>query len=295
MALNFVFEGLEGSGKSLDTVLLTETLEKTTDFPVMAVREPGGSKVGSMIRYMLLEGDDAKNMHPRTRMLLYSADRNELLEKTIFPFNAEHPDGITIGDRSWASTLALQIADGAESDYTQAVQDFFISRYPSKFFLLDIHEEEAMVRLHASKYRREINWRDKMPIETYAVHRRNYLDLAKRYPEKFVLIDGFKMPWEIIYETRNHVLSEVAQNPNLRDRALKAIDEFAGEKFDSISAEIRERVNYKGFNEEGILDAIETSRKELGARPPEVLRAEMHEDWRALGLEGCTSGIERGK
>ncbi len=291
MAKNFIFEGIEGAGKTSATVLLSETLKATTDFPVMPVREPGGTKVGALIRHSLLSSDVGEEMHPTTRMLSYTADRNQLMEQVVFPFNRENPDGITIGDRSWPSTMALQKEDGADYEYTRLVQTPYINKYPTKIFLIDIHPAEAGLRLFVSgKQGREINWRDKLPIEIYEAHRKNYFKLMNDYPDRFVLLDGFKSQPELVYEARNLVLDEMAKDELLRERVLQAKAEFNEGQIKNF---VEDKIGKQTFIDEWYVDSLEELRKEKGIPSKVELQQQMHQEWEDLGLGNLGGGKER--
>jgi len=69
------FEGLEGCGKSTQVKMLFHLLSKK-GIPVMATKEPGGTKIGDEIRKILL---DQKNngMDYKAEMLLFLASRSE--------------------------------------------------------------------------------------------------------------------------------------------------------------------------------------------------------------------------
>lgn len=292
MAVNIVFEGIESAGKTLMKNLLSEVLLETTPFTVATVGEPGGTELGKMIRHTLLTGEHAEHMHPRTRVLLYNADRNEMIENKIVPFNRDNPLGITVGDRSWASTIALQTVDGAEEEYINHVIAPFVAKYPTKYFLLDIHEDEAKVRLKAAEMMgREMNWRDRQPAEVYRLQRMNYLKLAKKYPDKFILIDAFKSPWELVYETRRLVLTELANNtPEARELALMSRDRFEFSDLQKIAHRYSEE---KRFNVEDMLFAVLKARSEIGGPNQSELMEKMYADWRDMGLTETTGGRER--
>src|SRR3990167_7897835 len=116
MAMCIVLEGPEGAGKTTIANTTRELIEQTTNLPVLGVREPGGTKVGTAIREILLKGQDFRDMDPTTGMLLFTSARNELYEKVIKPFTIKNPNGVIIGDRTWLSTLAIQPTEGVNQE-----------------------------------------------------------------------------------------------------------------------------------------------------------------------------------
>ena len=83
-----VFEGIEGSGKSLHSKSLIDQLKKKR-ISYIYLREPGGTKNAEMIRRIILNKNSNK-LHKFTDTLLYLAARiaapyaGETLEKSQF-------------------------------------------------------------------------------------------------------------------------------------------------------------------------------------------------------------------
>jgi len=76
----FVFEGIEGTGKSTQVKSISVYLKKKR-VPFIILREPGGSKNSEKIRKILL--NKKSNFNPITDLLLYLASRSENIEKII--------------------------------------------------------------------------------------------------------------------------------------------------------------------------------------------------------------------
>ena len=77
-----VFEGIEGSGKSLHINNVANYLKKINR-KFIRIREPGGSKNSEKIRKLIL--NNKSNFNKYTDLLLYLAARNEHFEKKIKP------------------------------------------------------------------------------------------------------------------------------------------------------------------------------------------------------------------
>ena len=76
-----VFEGIEGSGKSLHSKSLIDKLKKKK-ISYIYLREPGGTKNAEIIRKIILNKNSDK-LHKFTDTLLYLAARNEHLENIL--------------------------------------------------------------------------------------------------------------------------------------------------------------------------------------------------------------------
>ena len=104
MSLFVTFEGPEGSGKSTQARLLYESLHARR-FPVILTREPGGTRIGDLIRRIVLDLQHTE-MAPTTEMLLFSAARAQLVSEVIRPYLEQ--GGIVVCDRYADSTYAYQ-------------------------------------------------------------------------------------------------------------------------------------------------------------------------------------------
>ncbi len=104
MGLFITFEGLEGCGKSTQARLLYERLQER-GYPVILTREPGGTRIGEMIRRILVDLQHTE-MATTTETLLFAAARAQLVSELIRPYLAT--GGIVLCDRYADSTYAYQ-------------------------------------------------------------------------------------------------------------------------------------------------------------------------------------------
>lgn len=104
MSLFVTFEGPEGSGKSTQARLLYSYLH-ARGYPVVLVREPGGTRIGDLIRRIVLDLQHTE-MADTTEMLLFSAARAQLVNQVIRPYLDQ--GGIVLCDRYADSTYAYQ-------------------------------------------------------------------------------------------------------------------------------------------------------------------------------------------
>lgn len=99
VARYIALEGLEGCGKSTHTKRLAEHLGAVT------TREPGGTRIGTLLREILADVDNTE-LGPRTEALLMAADRAQHFDEVIRPALARGQH--VVSDRSVYSTLAYQ-------------------------------------------------------------------------------------------------------------------------------------------------------------------------------------------
>src|SRR5208283_650651 len=78
-----VFDGNEGCGKSTQAQLLMEALE-AAGVEAMVVRDPGTTRIGEMIRAILLDPKNTE-MGARCEMLLFMAARAQMMTEMIEP------------------------------------------------------------------------------------------------------------------------------------------------------------------------------------------------------------------
>lgn len=101
--LLITFEGIDGSGKTTQLLLLHKNLIDA-GYKAKWYREPGGTEVSEAIRDLLL--DAGKTMDPITELLLFSAARSELIARNVRPDLEKGT--IVLLDRFYDSTIAYQ-------------------------------------------------------------------------------------------------------------------------------------------------------------------------------------------
>ncbi len=199
------FEGGEGSGKTTCIKRVVQTLEKEGN-EVILTREPGGTPISEEIRNVIL---DKKNtdMDARTEALLYAASRRQHIVQKILPSLKEGK--IVISDRFLDSSLAYQ--GGARNlgiDEILKINQYATEGLePDVTFFFDIEPEEGLKRI-AANAGREVN---RLDVERLSFHhsvRNAFLELAKRYPDRIVVIDASK--------DRDGVFSDVMREINKR-------------------------------------------------------------------------------
>ena len=178
------FEGIDGCGKSTQARLLLEYMNKS-GVETILVREPGGTNISESIREILLHSSSGQ-MGDRTESLLMTASRAQLTQEVIIP-NMEQGKFV-IADRYSDSTLAYQ-GGGRNLDIEWLIE---LNNYatftllPDITFFVDIRSEEALRRLDSNKDRIEGEG-----IEFQARVRKTYHELAERFNDRYVLLDGY--------------------------------------------------------------------------------------------------------
>jgi dTMP kinase len=173
------FEGLDGSGKTTQAALLAEAA-RAAGREVVSVREPGGTAAGERIRALLL--DPEARIAPWAEALLYAAARAELVAEVIRP--ALDRGATVIADRYVDSSLAYQgVARGLG---VEEVLDVNLA------ILLELPRAVAAARLDGTADR----------IESEADHFHasvadGFADVAQRFPERVVVVDGSGEPADV--------------------------------------------------------------------------------------------------
>jgi dTMP kinase len=144
MGLFITFEGLEGCGKSTQARLLYERLQ-ARGYPVILTREPGGTRIGEMIRRILVDLQHTE-MAATTETLLFAAARAQLVSELIRPYLAT--GGIVLCDRYADSTYAYQgYGLGRDLDELHAIIKVATGGLvPDLTFYLDLSPEEGLER-----------------------------------------------------------------------------------------------------------------------------------------------------
>lgn len=196
------FEGGEGSGKTTCIKRVVETLEKE-GHEVVLTREPGGTPISEEIRNVIL---DKKNtdMDPRTEALLYAASRRQHIVQKILPSIKEGK--IVISDRFLDSSLAYQ--GGARKLGIDKIYE--VNQYatdglePDITFFFDIEPEEGLRRI-AANAGREVNRLDVEKLSFHHEVRNSFIELAKRFPKRFVIIDASKDKEHVYQDVMNEI------------------------------------------------------------------------------------------
>ena len=194
-------EGPEGSGKTSQIPHLVEYLREK-GYIIFPTREPGGTSISEQVRELLHDLKNAE-MHPRTETLLYQAARAQIVEQVIRPRLAA---GETVlSDRYFDSPLAYQgYGHNQNLEEVRALVNYATGGLvPDLTILLDIDVEAGLLR--KTQNGTEWNRLDAYTLEFHQRVRAGYLDMARREPKRWVVVDAGR-DWDSVQEELRKVI-----------------------------------------------------------------------------------------
>jgi dTMP kinase len=208
MGLFITLEGPEGSGKTTHARLLADWLA-ATGHDVLVTREPGGTRIGDVVRTLLLD-PIYSGIRPETEFLLFSAARAQLVGDVIRPHLEK--GGIVVCDRFADSSLAYQgYGRQLHRDILRAITVFATGGLaPDLTLCLDLPVAEGFRR----KQNRGQDERDRLEQEQIAFHERvreGYLALAKAEPDRWMILDADRSATEVQQEIRFRVSDRLSR------------------------------------------------------------------------------------
>ncbi len=186
------FEGIDGSGKSLQIEMLADYLSELGE-KILVVREPGTTVIGEHVRNILM---DKKNntMSYKTEALLFMAARAQLMQEKIIP--ALENNYTVICDRFIDSSVVYQgIGRGLGEKFIKELNKFVTENIePDITFFLDISPQNAWLRKIG------VQTSDRFESENINFHQKIYLGYKKlivENPNRIICIDANVSPEEI--------------------------------------------------------------------------------------------------
>jgi dTMP kinase len=185
------FEGLDGAGKTTQLKLLQYRLEAEGQ-EVVVTREPGGTELGEQIRDLVLHGN---HVTPWAEALLYAASRAQHVDEVIRP--ALERGASVLCDRYIDSSAAYQgVARGLGLERVLDLNLVAVNGLlPDRTFLLQLDATEATGRLNREHDRLESEGE-----VFHALAASGYRDLAERFPDRIVVLDGSRPAKELAEE-----------------------------------------------------------------------------------------------
>ena len=201
-------EGPEGSGKTTAVEQAVKKLEEM-GYQIVRTREPGGTEIAEQIRNVILDKNNTK-MDPRTEALLYAASRRQHLVEKVWPALKEGK--LVICDRYLDSSLAYQGgARGLGIDNILNINLFATENtWPDLTLLFDLDPKIGLERI-GKNANREVNRLDLEKMEFHTKVRNTFLELAKRYPDRYVIIDASQSREEVANKTLEVILSKLCK------------------------------------------------------------------------------------
>ena len=191
-------EGGEGCGKSTQLERVAEALRAKSGREVVTARSPGGTAVAEKIRAILKTREPGEDLLPETELMLFGACHAQMCEHMIRPALAR--GAVVISDRFTDSTLVYQGCARRIAPETVARVNGFVCRgtRPDLVLVLDIPVELGLRRTTSRSGGTTQN--DRFDSESTAFHtavRNGFLDLARREPGRFAVIDASPSPEEV--------------------------------------------------------------------------------------------------
>jgi len=182
------FEGLEGCGKSTHVTRLAEKIN------AVATREPGGTRIGALLRSILADPENT-DLNSRAELLLMTADRAQHMSELIEPAlqRGQH----VVSDRSMYSTLAYQgYGRGLNVDTLLSINTWALNNVlPDIVVWIQIPTEEANTRLA----KRDLDRFEREGADFFARIGTGFAELAAKDPARWILIDGLE-PKDVVEE-----------------------------------------------------------------------------------------------
>ena len=146
----FVFEGIDGCGKTTQITELKNWLPRSGLMPKGAIlhvtREPGGTSLGNALRELLLHPPAGSDPQPTPVLLMYAADRAQHVSQIIKPaleqgdwVISDRFSGSTICYQGYGRNIDLKLINQLELIATQGIM-------PDITFWLDLPVQESCAR-----------------------------------------------------------------------------------------------------------------------------------------------------
>ena len=191
-----VFEGIEGSGKTLH-VKNVENYLKKRKIKFVKFREPGGSKNSEKIRKLILSKNS--NFNKLTDLLLYLAARNENYEKII---RKNYKKKIILIDRFIDSTIAYQhYGMGINKKIISSFNKIILKNIKPNFTFLNIVSMKNLkIRL---RKRLKKNRYDNFNLSFYNKTQKGFINLSNK--KNYMIINSDKE----IFENKRMIIKKI--------------------------------------------------------------------------------------
>ena len=191
-----VFEGIEGSGKTLH-VKNVENYLKKKKIKFIKFREPGGSKSSEKIRKLILS--KKSNFNKLTDLLLYLAARNENYEKII---KKNYKKRIILIDRFIDSTIAYQhYGMGINKKIIASFNKIILKNIKPNFTFLNIVSMKNLkIRL---RKRLKMNRYDNFNLSFYNKAQKGFINLSNK--KNYMIINSDKK----IFENKKMIIKKI--------------------------------------------------------------------------------------
>ena len=177
-----VFEGIEGSGKSLHINNVANYLKKINR-KFIRIREPGGTNNSEKIRKLILNNKSSFNRN--TDLLLYMSARSE----NINLIKKNYKKKIILIDRFVDSTIAYQhYGLGVDIKIVNFINKFLLKDIKVTFTFLNLVNSKNMIE--RLKKRKKLNRYDKFSTVFYNKVQKGFLKISKKKNEKYLKVNS---------------------------------------------------------------------------------------------------------
>jgi dTMP kinase len=204
----YVFEGVDGCGKSTQAALFANYLRTASASDVVEVREPGGTVLGERIRALVLD-PGLGDIGPLSELFLFMAARAALVREVIRP--ALESGASVVADRFlWSSVVYQGLVGGVGVDPVLSLGRLATDGIePDLVFVFDVDVEIAVER--ARRGRSPADRIEARGVEYARRVRDAYLEIARRFPERFVVVDARGAPEDVHTAVRMRANSRLRQ------------------------------------------------------------------------------------
>jgi len=217
LSLFIVFEGGDGSGKTVQSKALTDRLKQQGKYRVLHTQEPGDTMFGQLLRKILKHPDLGQPVlkdnfpqlmmlepsltdhalpdvilqtsAPRSELLFFLLSRAQIIDEVIQPHLSRNANAIVILDRYIYSTVAYQgYGRGMDTMLIEQANEVATKGLkPDLVVLLDISPEDGLKR------KRKEDTKDHFDDKEVSFHnkvRDGYLTQAKSDPARWLVVDA---------------------------------------------------------------------------------------------------------
>lgn len=192
MNLNWiVFEAGDGAGKSTQVDMLADFYKKKRNLNPIVCKQPGNTKLGNILRTILLSDGYDGHICPEAERLLFAADNAQFIEEVIKP--VKNNNDIIVQDRYTPYSNFVYGYYGnniKEKKFFDLIEVATKGYYPDLVFVLDLDPKEAINRMN-NRGKLAKTRIDKMDLDFHQRVREGYLKLAEDN-NKFKVIDASK-------------------------------------------------------------------------------------------------------
>lgn len=192
------FEGVEGSGKSTQLAMAATRLKKMRR-RVLVTREPGGTRIGKILRSVVLEKSH-RELDTVAEWLLFEADRRQHVREVLRP--ALDRGLVVLCDRFSDATEAYQqVGRRLDARLVRRVDELARDGLvPDLTILYDLDPREGLARKNR-RGGRGVGRFEETELAFHESVRRAYLAIAKREPRRVRVLDAARPARELFADT----------------------------------------------------------------------------------------------